>query len=93
MSAQNDAAQHTDCESCVENGWGWSWSKGECGGYLNTNCDPDSADALDEDEDEVSDDDRGSSWLAGGSAAVPERLLTVCSSVRVYVCLHDARIV
>lgn len=46
------ADQYKDCESCVENGWGWSWSKNQCGGYLNTNCDPDSAEALDEEEDE-----------------------------------------
>lgn len=52
VSGQVDSSDYTDCESCVEAGWGWSWSKQACGGYLSTNCDPDSTDAYDEEEDE-----------------------------------------
>jgi len=34
----NEASRYTDCESCVEAGFGWSWEDDLCGTYANTDC-------------------------------------------------------
>ena len=36
-------SQYTTCEACVGAGFGWSASKGRCGGFSNTQCPGDSA--------------------------------------------------
>jgi len=38
-----DSSRYTSCESCVEHGWGWSWSLERCGEYINQDCSEEAA--------------------------------------------------